>query len=297
MVAPNINDTILVLVEPPLSRSSSFQLDQEQPPPFRRRISNRTVITRASLKGISPDTVSVLKEAFESWGKDNASNFVDLKSQKRTDRSSVTLQRIARGWSARRRTCIMKLERKLRSIRSQTQHEVAMIHQEKMMRMQEIKQQVEFEHRMENEGRDNTVNEAKKIVDQLRQENQTIRIQNNEICLNLLKLKIRNERLENAQQRAESSILEISQHIEDMKHRVAEHKQEEALLIDELNTTLESTEALNELRLAEQNNLHLYEQTTTLILDALRERQGTCCSDLRNELVHVLLKHKEAFTT
>ena len=295
MVAPNINETILVLVEPNSSRSSSLQ---DQHPTVSRRMSNRTIVARASLKGFSPDTVLILKESFESWGKENATNiselFTNKKRERKTQHAVVTLQRVMRGWLSRQQTRIVQLERKLNAIRSDTRNEIALIQQEKLRQMQEIRRQVELEHQMEKEGSNSTLSKAKKIIDELRHENQTIRRQNNEIHFKILKLQLAQDRLENAQKRAERSLVEIASHIEQTKQRIAENKRAESLLADACNKHVEALKEIHDASLTEQSIRGRYGTTTQHILDTLRARKEKCNSDLRDELIRTLLQHQQA---
>lgn len=295
MVAPNINDSILVLVEPTLSRSSSIDhQDDEDPHRIRRRVSNRTIVTRASLKGLRLshyDAVSILKETFESWTSD--AEFHDRLTKKQMNHAVITLQRITRGWMARSHTRIIQLEQRLSSIRLGTQKELAEIQREKVRRMQDIKNQVEREHQIGAHDNDKTAVTAKKIIDQLRQENHKIRKQNDEIHAKTLELQIVNQQLENAQQRAEATLAEIARHIEQTKERIEQKEAEQAALVKEFQEQVESFEALNESTLAEQSIKGRYEQAMKIILDTLRERMTNYSSDLKDELVDALVEHKK----
>lgn len=84
MVASDIDESVLVLAETAFSHSANgfHSIDatgRESRSNTRRRTSQRAIVTRASLKGFSSATFSVLKETYETWGHDHKNRFTSVR--------------------------------------------------------------------------------------------------------------------------------------------------------------------------------------------------------------------------
>ena len=294
MVASDINDTILILVDPSACFSSAAELNEcHDYPILRRRSSSSSIVTRASLKGFTSATVSVLKDAYENWGEAKNVPFHDILAVKQQQHASLTLQKNWRGYSARQHLCILQLQGKLGKILSETRRDIQIIQKDKKERMQQIRRQVELEHQRSLQDNNSTLKAARKIIDELRHDNQLIRNQNKEIQASILEFQVVNDRLEAAQQRADSLLLELTEHVKKTKESIAELEEKETLYSSLMNETMNRIEVVNEMSIAERAISEQYGQTLNAVLDYLREKLVRCGTDLKEELIQTLLRHKE----
>ena len=146
---------------------------------------------------------------------------------------------------------------------------------------------------MDFENGEDTLNTGRKIIDELRSENQMIRKQNESLKSKIMELKLENEQLQRACDKVESSLSLLSKHVEQATENKSRYEETEELFRKELNEAIQRCKKVNQSIEWEQSTTKRYETTMKQVLDTIRETLGTCSTGLRDELIDVLEQHKK----
>lgn len=298
MVASDIDESVLVLAETAFSHSANgfHSIDatgRESRSNTRRRTSQRAIVTRASLKGFSSATFSVLKETYETWGHDHKKRFSTHHAEARDLQAVRTLQRCARQWRDRQLCRAMLLEKKLYSIRRQTRLELLQIKSDMEEEKAQIRREAELAYAMDIQRTNDTLAKGRKIIEHLRSENKLLRVQNQEIQRGIEELRAVNERMEAADESSEGSLDELNGQTVQIINTYMELRQQQSFYSEQLIEYQLAIHELHEKSCAEKLSRTHYEDAVGTIFENLKTRMTVERNrDLSDELIQAILHHK-----